>query len=43
MAGFIIVGDPSVNLSDVKTAAKNAESKFAMNKTRLTDYLSQVK
>ena len=43
MAGFIIVGDPSGNLSEVKAAAKNAESKFAMNKTRLTDYLSQIK
>tara|TARA_B100000927_G_scaffold49681_1_gene36501 strand:+ start:352 stop:813 length:462 start_codon:yes stop_codon:yes gene_type:complete len=43
MAGFIIVGDPSGNLSDVKAVAKKAESKFAMNKTRLSDYLSQVK
>ena len=43
MAGFIVVGDPSANLSEVKKLAGEAESNFAMNKTRLTDYLSQIK
>ena len=43
MAGFIVVGNANSNLEAVKKAANDAQSKFAMNKTRLSDYLEQVK
>ena len=43
MAGFIVVGNANSNLGTVKKAANDAQSKFAMNKTRLSDYLEQVK
>ena len=43
MAGFIVVGNANSNLGAVKKAANDAQSKFAMNKTRLSDYLEQVK
>tara|TARA_B100001113_G_scaffold65803_1_gene50586 strand:+ start:2711 stop:3172 length:462 start_codon:yes stop_codon:yes gene_type:complete len=43
MAGFIVVGNANSNLEAVKKVANDAQSKFAMNKTRLSDYLEQVK
>ena len=43
MAGFIVVGNANSNLDAVKKAANDAQTKFAMNKTRLSDYLEQVK
>ena len=43
MAGFIVVGNANSNLDAVKKVANDAQSKFAMNKTRLSDYLEQVK
>ena len=43
MVGFIIVGDNKDNLGAVEELAKKAEEKFATNKTRFSDYLSQIK
>ena len=43
MVGFIVVGNANSNLDVVTKAVKKAQSKFAMNKTRFTDYLEQVK
>ena len=43
MVGFIIVGDNKDNLGAVEELAKKEEEKFATNKTRFSDYLSQIK
>ena len=43
MVGLIIVGSPSSNLDDAKAFGEDAQSKFATNKERFSEYFSNVK
>ena len=43
MVGLIVVGNPSSNLDKAKAFAEDAQSKFATNKERFSEYFSNVK
>ena len=43
MVGLVIVGNPESNLEQSKGFAEQAQSKFAMNKNRFSEYFSLIK
>ena len=43
MVGLVIVGNPESNLEQSKGFAEQAQSKFAMNKSRFSEYFSLIK
>ena len=43
MVGLVIVGNPESNLDKSKDFAEQAQSKFAMNKDRFSEYFSLIK
>ena len=43
MVGLVIVGNPESNLDKSKDFAEQAQSKFAMNKSRFSEYFSLIK
>ena len=43
MVGLVVVGDASSNLQEATKAAKEIESKFAVNKTRFSEYFNKIK
>jgi len=43
MIGLIVVGDNSSNMDKSFKRAKEIQEKFATNKSRFTDYFSQIK
>ena len=43
MIGLIVVGDKSSNIDKSIKFAEEEQTKFATNKTRFTDYFSQIK
>ena len=43
MVGLVVVGDQSSNFSAISKTAEEIQTKFAVNKTRFSDYLDRVK